>query len=93
MRLLVDPIRDDLARLLADAPDGDVRALRAPDGRVYAWAAHIACHVEVATSLDLPFADRAQLQAASYRFNRGDVEALGAFADFEEAMQRLAHPA
>ena len=90
MRLIADPTRDDLIRLLADAPGGDVRALRAPDGRVYAWAAHAARHVEVATTLDLPFADRAQLQTASYRFNRGDVEAVGAFADFEDLVRRLA---
>lgn len=90
MRLLVDPSRDDLTRLLADAPDGDVRALRAPDGRVYAWAAHAARHVEVATSLNLPFADRTQLQAASYRFSRGDVEAAGPFLDFEDLVRRLA---
>lgn len=90
MRLVVDPTRDDLVRLLADAPDGDVRALRAPDGRVYAWAAREARHVEVAAALDLPFDTRAQLQAASYLFNRGHVAAVGVFADFDELVQRLA---
>lgn len=90
MRILTDPGRDDLLRLLAETPDGLVRALRAPDDTVHAWAAHAGRHVEVAAALDLPFADRAALQAASYRFGRREVEAAGAFADFDDLVRRLA---
>lgn len=90
MHLMVDPTREVLARLLADAPDGDVRALRAPDGRIYAWFSREARHVEVASALDLPFTTRAELQTASYRFNRRDVAALGTFTDFEDLVKRLA---
>lgn len=89
MRLIANPSRDDLLRLLADAPDGDVRALRTPDGKIYAWAADEARHVEVATALDLSYATRAQLQAASYLFSRGDAAAVGPFMDFEDFVRRL----
>lgn len=91
MRLVIGPTRDDLVRLLADAPDGDVRALRAPNGTVYAWSAHEARHVEVATALDLPFSTREELQAASYLFNRRDQAAVGPFADFEDLVRQLTY--
>ncbi|TXN34226.1 hypothetical protein FV232_28225 [Methylobacterium sp. WL30] len=89
MRLVTDPTRDDLVRLLADAPDGDVRALRAPNGKIYAWSAHEARHVEVAAALDLPFGTRSQLQAASYLFNRRDQTTAGPFVDFEDLVRLL----
>lgn len=90
MRITTNPSRDELARLLADAPGGNVRALRTPDGRILAWAAADARHVEVAAALDLPFETRAHLQAASYLFDRRDVEAAGDFTDFEDLVRRLA---
>lgn len=77
-------------RLLAEAPEGTVRALRAPDGRIYAWPAADARHVEVAAALDLPFETRARLQAASYLFDRSTVAAVGEFADFEDLVRGLA---
>ncbi|MCJ2144723.1 hypothetical protein [Methylobacterium sp. E-066] len=64
--------------------------MRAPDGRILAWAAADARHVEVAAALDLSFETRANLQAASYLFNRRDVEAAGDFADFDELVRRFA---
>lgn len=91
MRLVIDPTRDDLVRLLENAPDGDVRALRAPNGKIYAWSAHEARHVEVATALDLPFSTRAELQAASYLFNRRDQAAVGSFIDFEDLIRQLSY--
>lgn len=90
MRILRNPGCDELVRLLVEAPDGVVRALRAPDGLIFVWAAADARHVEVAAALDLPFADRAALQAASYRFSRREVEAASPFANFEDLVQRLA---
>lgn len=64
MRLVINPTREDLRRLLADAPDGDVRALRASSGTVYGWSAHEVRHVEVAIARNLPFFIRVPLQAA-----------------------------
>ncbi|TXM97744.1 hypothetical protein FV242_30795 [Methylobacterium sp. WL64] len=90
MDILTNPNHDALVRLLAEAPRGLVRALRAPDGTVYAWAAHDARHVEVVAALDLPFADRASLQAASYRFSRQEVDAVRAFTDLDDLVRRLA---
>ena len=90
MQITINPSRYDLLRLLAEAPGGNVRALRAPNGRVYAWPAEDARHIEVAATLDLPFETRAHLQAASYLFNSSDVEAAGDFTDFEDLVSRLA---
>lgn len=91
MCLLVNPSRDELIHLFSNTADGNVRALRAPDGKIYAWAAHEARHVEVATALDLPFKTRPQLQAASYLLSQIDVEAAGDFANFDDLVERISN--
>jgi hypothetical protein len=54
------------------------------------WPANEAMHVDIASTFDLPFKTRADLQKSSYLFNRRDVEALGSFIDFDDLIARLA---
>ena len=91
MRLLVNPSHDELIHLFNNATDGNVRALRAPDGKIYAWAAHDARHVEVATALNLLFKTRPQLQAASYLLSWSDVETAGNFGNFDDLIERISN--
>lgn len=89
MPVSVNPSRFAIQKELATAPHGDVRALRAPNGDVYMWPANEAMHVDIADNFDLPFKTRQELQKASYLFNKGDVDKLGKFADFDDLVTRL----
>jgi len=88
MPITVNPTRRDILSALADAPHGDVRALKAPSGDVYLWPANEALHRDIAMSFDLPFKTRQDLQRASYLFNRKDVEHLP-FKSFDEMIGLL----
>lgn len=89
MPITVNPSRGHIQRELAQAPHGDVRALRAPNGDVYMWPANEAMHVDIADNFDLPFKTRADLQKSSYLFNKKDVDALGKFSGFDDLVSRL----
>lgn len=89
MPITVNPSRSAIQRALAEAPHGDVRALKAPSGDVYLWPANEAMHVDIANSFDLPFKTRADLQKSSYLFSKKDVDALGKFSNFDDLVSRL----
>lgn len=89
MPVSINPSRSMIQRELAQAPHGDVRALRAPNGDVYLWPANEAMHVDIADTFDLPFKTRQELQRASYLFNKKDVDALGRFKNFDDLVQKL----
>lgn len=70
------------------SPGGDVRLLRAPDGRWLAWPASEGFHLQVAESLGLDFRTRKDLQSASYLFSAGDIpEDWSSLADLVDKMQ------
>jgi len=89
MPIIVNPSSRDIKMALAQAPNGDVRALRSPTGDVYMWPANEAMHRDIAMNFDLPFKNREHLQQSSYLFNKKDVDALGTFADFDDLIKRL----
>ena len=89
MPIVVNPSRSHMQRLLAEAPHGDVRALKTPAGDVYAWPANEAMHVDIASTFDLPFKTRQELQSASYLMNKKDVDALGKYSNFDELVAKL----
>lgn len=89
MPITVNPSRGDIMRELANAPHGDVRALRAPDGKIYMWPANEAMHRDIATNFDLPFKTLKDLQSSSYLFNRADVDKLSKFSNFDEMIKLL----
>ena len=89
MPIVVNPSRSHMQRLLAEAPHGDVRALKTPSGDVYAWPANEAMHVDIASTFNLPFKTRQDLQSASYLMNKKDVDALGKYANFDELVAKL----
>jgi hypothetical protein len=88
MPITVNPTRRDILSALADAPHGDVRALKTPAGDVYMWPANEALHRDIAMSFDLPFKTRQDLQRASYLVRRKDVEHLP-FKSFDELIGLL----
>lgn len=89
MPVSVNPSRSMIQRELAQAPHGDVRALRAPNGDVYLWPANEAMHVDIADTFDLPFKTRQELQKASYLFNKADVDKLDRFKNFDDLISKL----
>jgi hypothetical protein len=89
MPITVNPSKSMIRRELAQAPHGDVRALRAPSGDVYMWPANEALHVDIADNFDLPFKTRQHLQQNSYLFNGADVEKLGGFSNFDDLISKL----
>jgi len=77
MPLRVNPTMTELRAAVKNNPQRQVRMLRDPNtGDVYAWEAAEAMHVDVADTLDLPFRNRAELQANSYLFGPDEVEEL-----------------
>jgi hypothetical protein len=89
MPIIVNPSRSHIQRALAEAPFGDVRALKAPSGDVYLWPANEAMHRDIATAFDHPFKTRQDLQKSSYLFNKKDVDALGQFSGFDDLVRQL----
>ena len=89
MPITVNPSARDIAKELANAPHGDVRALKAPNGDVYLWPANEAMHRDIASTFDMPFKTRQDLQKSSYLFNSKDVDALGGFKSFDDLITRL----
>jgi hypothetical protein len=89
MPVSVNPSRSMIQRELAQAPHGDVRALKAPSGDVYMWPANEAMHVDIADTFDLPFKTREELQQNSYLFNKNDVAKIGQFSNLDDLISKL----
>ena len=89
MPVSVNPSKSMILRELAQAPHGDVRALRAPNGDIFMWPANEAMHIDIAETFDLPFGTRQALQQSSYLINKRDVEAVGRFANFDDLVARM----
>jgi hypothetical protein len=89
MPVTVNPSRSAIQRELAQAPHGDVRAVRHPNGDLYMWPANEAMHVDIANAFDMPFKTREDLQRNSYLLNKGDVDKVERFRNFDDLVSKL----
>lgn len=86
MPILKNPGKYAVKDLFASAPHGDVRLLRDGAGDIYAWPANEAMHVDVASAFDLPFKNRADLQANSFLWNINNIP-----PEYGSAAELMAH--